>query len=141
MGSEMCIRDRWFSDFKSQFYRQPDKTLKRFQSLCAAGDKYGREVLRHLRSDALTSDFDLTECRLGLALLERDMGQAYLDLDRPCCFIHGMQDSVVSAQSVLELTQQTAAKLVLLDDTGHVPQLSHPELLATHINAFLHSPY
>mgnify|MGYP001390032355 CR=1 FL=1 len=128
---------QWFNEFKHQFQQQPEKTLKRFQSMLVAGDQYGREVLRHLRSDGLTAEFNWTECNLGLAVLEHDLGQAYQDLDRPCCFIHGRNDRVVNAQSVMALTQQTPAELVLLDDTGHVPQLSNPELLAHHVNTFL----
>ena len=130
---------QWFSEFKHQFQQQPEQTLKRFQAMLVAGDQNGREALRQLRADVLTAEFDWAECNLGLALLERDLAQAYHDLARPCCHIHGRNDRVVNAQSVIAWTRQTANECILLDATGHVPQLSNPELLANHVNTFLRS--
>lgn len=135
--STTAIDPHWFSDFRHQFQRQPEKTLRRFQSMLVAGDKHAREVLRHLRSEAQVCDFDFNECRLGLDLLEQDFRQDLISINHPFCFIQGLNDSVLNAHAIEVFSQQIHAELILLEATGHVPQLSDPELLAAHIKCFL----
>lgn len=98
---------------------------------------HGRELER--REPGLT-DFLLEEsgatpirtvAAQGLAIDSTDNRQLATQVRQPVLIIHGEQDRLVPARHASELAKRMAnVQIMLIPGCGHIPHLSHPEVMA-----------
>lgn len=91
-----------------------------------------RDIIRRTGPDAAAA---ILEANLAIDLRPR-----LAELDIPALIIHGRLDAVSAAamDDAREMAHRLPdAELVLIDDAGHLPLLSRPEVVAHHLAGFL----
>lgn len=115
-------------------------TLQRFVALQSRGSDRGREELRRLR-DTLFDHGEPDEKALaaGLQLLgDADLRPLLRSIKQPTLILHGQRDTLAPfAAAKYTATQMRNAKLITIAGAGHAPFISHPELFADEVMAFL----
>ena len=137
---ESAMPGETFDDFCELFRQQPDLCLKRFQGLQCQGDITERELVKQLRglSESPTNE-QIQSWQRGLLLLEElDNRPVLSELSIPSLHIFGEEDQLVPASAAEALKNlNSGLKVVSLDGTAHVPQLSCPQRLAEIIINFV----
>ena len=124
-----------FDGFMRDMARDAESTWQQFSGLQARGDSAMRPLLRQLRQwrpKGFGGGFlPALEC-LGRWDNRALLGQ----LSLPALHIFGACDALVPAGAAAEL-MRLGANAEVLPDSGHVPQISRPELVAASILEFL----
>lgn len=140
-------RDSWpgveaavLSDFAARCARQPRQTLQRFLMLQMQGHENPRQIKRQvlaLLGEHVPAPPALTA---GLEQLKAlDLRNELRQLQIPVHMILGGQDALVPvalADSCKPLNPQLATTVI--NDAGHMPFLSHPQITRGFIEAALH---
>lgn len=155
-----------FDDFYRLFQQQPTLCLKRFHGLQCRGDSNERHLLKTLRETLAVEPGDIENNHVeqrhveqyrvgegsveqgsdrhaswqkGLELLaEIDNRQAIQSLNVRGLHLYGDADQLVPVEVAASVNTLNASQQVeILEQTAHLPQLSCPEKLASHILAFL----
>ncbi|WP_461517210.1 malonyl-ACP O-methyltransferase BioC [Porticoccus sp.] len=122
-----------FVDFCQLFRQEPDVCLKRFQGLQCRGDATERELVKQLRGLANSPVTEqIQSWQRGLLLLEElDNRSVLVALSAPSLHIFGEADQLVPVSAAAAIQKLNSyLKVVVLDGTAHVPQLSCPQRLA-----------
>jgi malonyl-CoA O-methyltransferase len=146
-----AMPQKTFDDFYGLFQQQPTLCLKRFHGLQCRGDSNERHLLKALREtiaveqgcveqESVEQGDDRHACwQKGLELLaEIDNRQAISSLKIRGLHLYGDTDQLVpvaAANIVDELNPLQQVKI--LEQTAHLPQLSCPEKLMSHVLGFL----
>lgn len=119
---------QWFQSFSGNFDKQPIETLQRFLLLQVKGDAFAKSTSRFLKNNFDFENYNLEECKHGLALLEKlNMSDKLTALTCKKMFIHGDKDAVVSLPSVHSAASLGCAQVHVIEGAGHVPQVSHSQ--------------
>jgi len=114
-------------------------TLQRFLALQARGDGHAREVLRHLREQALSRGApDARALAAGLQILrESDLRDLLPHIPQPTLILHGTEDTVVPPAAG-EFLQRALpnARLAAIAGAAHAPFVAHVEQVASSIKEF-----
>lgn len=146
-----AMPQKTFDDFYGLFQQQPALCLKRFHGLQCRGDSNERYLLKALRETLADEQSGVEQGRVeqgddrhaswqkGLELLaEMDNRQAIQSLKIRGLHLYGDSDQLVPvavANIVDELNPLQQVKV--LEQTAHLPQLSCPEKLMSHVLGFL----
>lgn len=118
----------WYQSFQRQYQQHPLKTLKRFLTLQVQGDASAKTILNELKNICSFERYDLVECGYGLALLSKlNYKQDLKSLMCETFFVHGRNDAVVNLQSAKHAAEVSNSPIYVIDQAGHVPQLSQAE--------------
>jgi pimeloyl-[acyl-carrier protein] methyl ester esterase len=128
-----------FADDLESDYRA---TLLRFLSLQVGAGAEGRETLRTLRAQ-LTARGEPAPAalRAGLDLLQTgDLRDSLARIATPALVLHGHRDRLALPAAAQALASGLPnARLVMLENAGHAPMVSHPATLAAHLAPWLGS--
>lgn len=128
-----------FDAFGSAFADDPSLCLRRFAGLQAHGDSEARAMSRLLREwQRIPDERQVANWSDSLGLLKAlDLRRALQSLEQPSLHLFGAGDALVPATAADGFPVGAPCSVRMLDDCGHVPQLSHPELTAGLIDDFL----
>lgn len=114
-------------DFGLRLQTDPQGTRKRFLALQVLGDPQGRRALDGMAAWPSPDPACLAD---GLKLLQEvDLRAALGTLTLPVQVIHGAQDRIVPPEAAFYLHQHiVGSQLTMLEQAGHAPFLSRPEL-------------
>lgn len=125
------INKTWFDKFILDFRNNSRSTFGKFIALQAKGDEYQMSTLRFLKQNCVFDNFDIDECLRGLELLQQQqLNHEFQVLNCKRMFIHGDKDTVLPIASAQFVAQQTNCELKIIENAGHAPQISHPDLTA-----------
>lgn len=116
-------------------------TLSRFLSLQLGTDESARALLRSLRASLFAHGDPSPEgLRAGLDILRTtDLRSDLAAIDMPVLVIHGGRDRIAPVQAAESMAAQLPqAELVVIDDAGHAPHLSHGPAVLSQFVRFLH---
>ena len=126
-----------FNEFCGFFSQQPLQCLKRFHGLQCSGDQNERALLKQLRAEFGEPGGDAWLQALGL-LGEMDNRNCLKQLRIPGLHLFGDGDALVPAGAAKVISGLNSCQQTLtLPDTGHIPHLSCPDLLAKQVTDFL----
>lgn len=128
------------SDFAERCARQPQQTLQRFLMLQMQGHENPRQIKRQVL--ALLGEYVPVPPALTVGLeqlMALDLRAALRQLQMPVHMILGGQDALVPA-ALADSCKQLNPQLVtmVINDAGHMPFLSHPQITRDFIEAALH---
>lgn len=129
-----------FEQFAAGLAQDGGATLRRFFALQAQGLPDARQVARHLRGLVETHGApDAAALQWGLTdLLRRDMRQAAQQCQAPVLLIQGTADALVPVAAGQWLQSiMPAARMLLLQQCGHAPFVSHPGAFVKAVTEFL----
>ncbi len=128
----------WFESFCKQYQQDPIRTLKKFLTLQVRGDEFANITLARLKKICPFEQYNLTECGLGLALLnDLDLTDQLIGLDCDTMFIHGEQDAVVRSAAARHVAMISQSPIHMISHAGHVPHVSHAEQVTEILNRYL----
>lgn len=119
--------------FNEGFAQDADATLRRFLALQALGEAQRRGVMHSLgRAVAAPGEFNPATLADGLCVLaDADLRATAALVRAPTLLIHGRDDAVMPLPAAEWLAANLpAARLEVLDGSGHAPMVSQPELCA-----------
>ncbi|MCB1887032.1 MAG: alpha/beta fold hydrolase [Rhodocyclaceae bacterium] len=133
------LPDEDIAAFQAEFASDPQALMKRFTALQAVGDDRRRAVTTALRSCLPALPPDPAPMGIGLRLLrDSDLGPRLAAIACPVRLLHGSGDALMPASGATALADALPdARLTLLEDCGHAPQLSRPADCAALIDGFL----
>ena len=136
-GWKTAMPQSVFEEFCQFFQQQPEPCLKRFHGLQCKGDQHEKTLLKTLRGHFNNPGGESWQRALQL-LGEIDNRHNLRQITVPGLHILGEQDALVpdsAAQAINRLNshQQT----LVLENTGHLAQLSCPQRLADAVVGFL----
>jgi pimeloyl-[acyl-carrier protein] methyl ester esterase len=130
-----------FSAFANGLTDDAHATLNRFVSLQSGAGSASRELIRQLREEVFKhGEPNVEALAAGLELLrDTDLRQSLTGIKVPTLLIHGDSDRLTPAAASEYLAQALPdAELLLVNDAGHAPFLSHTDIVTGHIRSFIH---
>ncbi|MCB1916222.1 MAG: alpha/beta fold hydrolase [Rhodocyclaceae bacterium] len=144
-----CARADWphaldgavVAGFRADFADRPARVLSRFHALQCLGDARRRTVADGL-AQAAAPAAGSGGLAAGLQVLdETDIRPRLAELRQPVRVLHGADDALIPAAAAAALCDGLAnARLTMLEDCGHAPQLSRPQDCAGLLDGFLGEP-
>jgi len=103
----------------------------------AAGER-ADEALRVLRAMARRAGREVFLRQSEAVIMRRDRWDALTGLDVPTLLLWGRHDQFASVETAGAIAARVrAARLVVLDDCGHLPTLEHPEACLPAVRAWV----
>lgn len=133
-----------FTAFCENYQQYPEKTAKRFQALHIQGDINKRHVNDFLKKNTTLINADNTLYAQLLELLDNIKNDDIIfDITQPHLALFGGGDSLVPIEAAFVFSQYAKQhskmfkRVNILDDCGHAPHISQPQIVAEHINIFI----
>lgn len=152
IGATPCFTQRadWKSavtpmvmrQFTAQIQRDCPSVLRRFVALQSHGDDHAVRVAHKLRTALFTNPLpSQAVLEAGLDILRSaDLRVVLPAITQPALVIHGGHDAVVPCAAGAALSAALPnAVFQKIDGAGHAPFLSQPDLVANHLQVFLHA--
>lgn len=152
IGATPCFTQRadWKSavtpmvmrQFTAQIQRDCPSVLRRFVALQSHGDTHAVRVAHKLRTVLFTNPLpSQAVLEAGLEILRSvDLRALLPAITQPVLVIHGEHDAVVPCAAGVALSAALPnAVYQQMDGAGHAPFLSQPDLVANHLQVFLHA--
>lgn len=148
IGATPCFaqRDDWshaidagmLRDFSRALACDRERTLQRFASLQAQGERDSKAVARTLRAAAAPSDTSVTTLQRGLdVLLEADMRGVLPSIAQAVLVVHGERDALAPpAAGVYLAGTLPRARLRMIEGAAHAPFVAHTDTVVDAIEAF-----
>jgi pimeloyl-[acyl-carrier protein] methyl ester esterase len=135
-----AMAEETLAQFQQGLLDDPAGTLDRFLALQVRGSDAARATLRKLRAElaqqpapipgALTAGLDI--------LREDDLRGPLPDIDRPSLWLFGQRDTLIPAGVAERIgLLMPNAQIQIIAGAAHAPFLSHADVVANEINAFL----
>lgn len=134
-----------FTAFCENYQQYPEKTTKRFHALHAQGDINKRDVSDFLKKNTILTNTgnDALHTQL-LALLDGIKNEAVVfNVTQPHLALFGRGDALVPSESASVFSQHFKQEahvpkcVKILDNCGHAPHISQPQVVAGHIQKFI----
>ncbi|MDR1064484.1 MAG: alpha/beta fold hydrolase [Azoarcus sp.] len=139
------LDEKTVSDFAQSYTRNPAATLRRFLILQTFGDDDRNHLLHRLFETACVPHAGQTPQMLadGLRILaDTDLRANLAAIEQPVCLIHGDGDALMPPAAAYWLANALPhARLTLLKNRGHVPQISACGECVAAIRAHLHAEF
>ena len=138
-----------FTAFCENYQQYPEKTTKRFQALHTQGDINKRVVNDFLKKNTTLTNTDnnTLHARL-LELLDSIKNETIsFNISQPYLALFGRGDALVPVESAFIFSQRfkeysnVLKRVKILDDCGHAPHISQPEIVAEQIQKFIHDTH
>lgn len=134
-----------FTAFCENYQQHPEKTAKRFYALHTQGDINKRGVSDFLKENTTLANADNDTVHIQLlGLLDSIKNEAIIsDIAQPHLALFGRGDALVPSESASVFSQRfkqhshVLKSVKILDDCGHAPHLSQPQVVAEHIQNFI----
>ena len=135
-----------FTAFCENYQQHPEKTSKRFQALHSQGDINKRGVNDFLKKNTILTNTDnnTLHARL-LELLDSIKNEDIVfNISQPHLALFGRGDALVPSESALVFSQRfkqyvnVCKRVKILDECGHSPHISQPQMVAEYIQKFMH---
>ncbi|MES2561273.1 MAG: alpha/beta fold hydrolase [Pseudomonadota bacterium] len=134
-----AIEDHVSREFALALACYRERTLQRFASLQAQGERHSMAVTRSLRAAAAApSDTSVTTLQRGLdVLLESDMRGVLPFITQAVLLIHGECDSLAPPAAGVYLAGTLPhARLHMIEGAAHAPFIAHTDTVADAIEEF-----
>ncbi|ART80591.1 pimeloyl-ACP methyl ester esterase BioH [Oceanisphaera avium] len=153
LASSPCFvaREQWpgikphvLASFAEQLAQDSQLVIKRFLALQAMGSEHAKADVRQLRTSLATKPQPQAQALVGgLNLLaEVDLRAHLFNLTMPCLRLYGHLDALVPYQAIPLIEALMAPnnrQHCIAQRASHAPFISHPQLIAAEVSAFLRS--
>lgn len=148
IGATPCFaqRDDWshaieagmLRDFSRALAGDRERTLQRFASLQAQGERDSKAVARMLRAAAASPDTSVTTLQRGLnVLLESDMRSVLPSIAQAVLVVQGKRDALAPLAAGVYLAGALPhARMRMIEGAAHAPFVAHTDAVADAIEDF-----